>query len=90
MPLQEKWLLENWTALNVNVALPIGAAFDYLAGRTYRAPRWMTDHGFEWLGRLIVEPERLWRRYLIGNPLFIWRVVAERLGYKPWLTRKPD
>jgi len=40
----------------------------------------MTDHGLEWLGRLIIEPRRLWRRYLIGNPLFLWRVLKQRLG----------
>ncbi|MCP4541880.1 MAG: hypothetical protein GY832_32525 [Chloroflexi bacterium] len=40
----------------------------------------MTDHGLEWLGRLIIDPRRLWRRYLIGNPLFLWRVVKQRLG----------
>ena len=44
------------------------------------SPRWLTDHGLEWLGRLIIEPRRLWRRYLIGNPLFLWRVLKQRLG----------
>lgn len=75
MPLQERWLYENWHDLHVNVALPVGAAFDYLAGVVPRAPRWMTDHGLEWLGRLLIEPRRLWRRYLIGNPLFLWRLL---------------
>ena len=45
-----------------------------------RGPRWMTDRGLEWLGRLIIEPRRLWKRYLIGNPLFLWRVLKQRLG----------
>jgi len=67
MPVQEKWLKENWPRLNCRVALPIGAAFDYLAGTTRRAPHWLTDHGFEWLGRLLVEPGRLWRRYVVGT-----------------------
>jgi N-acetylglucosaminyldiphosphoundecaprenol N-acetyl-beta-D-mannosaminyltransferase len=40
----------------------------------------MTDHGLEWLGRFLIEPRRLWRRYLIGNPLFLWRVLKQRLG----------
>jgi hypothetical protein len=44
------------------------------------APPWRTDHGQEWLGRLIIEPRRLWRRYLIGNPLFLWRVLKQRFA----------
>jgi N-acetylglucosaminyldiphosphoundecaprenol N-acetyl-beta-D-mannosaminyltransferase len=80
MPLQERWVLENWQHLDAYVAIPVGAAFDYIAGEVYRVPSWMTDHGFEWLGRLIVEPRRLWKRYIIGNPLFLWRVIKQRLG----------
>lgn len=82
-PLQERWLLENWAQLNPIVALPVGAMFDYLAGETRRAPRWLTDHGLEWLGRLLVEPARLGRRYVLGNPRFLWRVLRQRLGEKP-------
>lgn len=77
-PLQERWLDENWEALQANVALPVGAMFDYLAGNVTRAPRWATDRGLEWLGRLLVEPRRLWRRYLVGNPKFFWRVLFRR------------
>lgn len=80
MPVQEYWLEENWDKIDANVAIPAGALFDYLSGRVYRAPRWITDHGFEWLARLIVEPRRLWKRYVIGNPLFLLRVILERLG----------
>ncbi len=80
MPLQERWLADNLQRLNVRVALPVGAAFDYVAGEVRRAPRWMTDHGLEWLGRLVVEPRRLWKRYLLGIPLFFWRVLLQRLG----------
>lgn len=79
MPLQELWLRDNWCHLDVNVALSCGALFDYVADRTPRPPEWMRQHGFEWLGRLIIEPRRLWRRYLIGNPLFLWRVLRQRL-----------
>jgi N-acetylglucosaminyldiphosphoundecaprenol N-acetyl-beta-D-mannosaminyltransferase len=78
MPLQEQWLKDNWDSLNVNVALTCGALFDYLSGEIKRGPKWMTDHGFEWLSRLFIEPRRLWRRYLLGNPLFFWRVFKER------------
>jgi N-acetylglucosaminyldiphosphoundecaprenol N-acetyl-beta-D-mannosaminyltransferase len=75
MPVQEKWILENIASLQVNIAFPAGALFDYLSGEVQRAPRWMTDNGLEWLGRLMIEPGRLWRRYLVGNPLFLWRIL---------------
>lgn len=74
MPMQEHWILENFHSLDVRIAIPVGALFDYLSGTLPRAPRWMTDNGFEWLGRLIIEPRRLWKRYIVGNPLFFWRL----------------
>ena len=77
---QEKWLVENWDDLNVRIAMTGGAVFDFISGEVPRAPRWMTDHGLEWLGRLILEPRRMWRRYLLGNPIFLWRVLLQRLG----------
>jgi len=80
MPMQERWLLENWERIEANIALTGGAVFDYVSGELHRAPRWMTDHGLEWLGRLIIEPRRLWRRYIVGNPLFLYRVLKQRLG----------
>jgi N-acetylglucosaminyldiphosphoundecaprenol N-acetyl-beta-D-mannosaminyltransferase len=61
------------------VILCIGAAFDFLAGTSRRAPRWMQAYGLEWLYRLVAEPRRLWRRYLIGNPRFVAGVVADRV-----------
>lgn len=80
MPIQEKWLQDNIDRLEIRVAMPGGAVFDYMSGRVRRAPRWMTEHGLEWLGRFLREPRRLWRRYLIGNPLFLLRIMQERLG----------
>lgn len=80
MPLQEKWLNENWHKLNVKVALPVGALLDYLAGSKRRPPQWMARHGLEWAGRLISEPGRLWKRYLIGIPRFFFSVLWLRLG----------
>jgi N-acetylglucosaminyldiphosphoundecaprenol N-acetyl-beta-D-mannosaminyltransferase len=80
MPLQERWLMKNWQRLDVRVALTGGAVFDYTSGRLRRGPRLLTDYGFEWLVRLLIEPRRLWRRYLIGNPLFLLRVLKQRLG----------
>ena len=78
MPLQEQWLSENWGRIEANVALTGGAVFDYLSGELQRAPEWMTGNGLEWLGRLLIEPRRLWRRYLVGNPIFLSRVLKER------------
>ncbi len=80
MPAQEYWLMENRDRLDVNVAVTVGAMLDFVAGATPRGPRWLTDRGLEWLSRLVTEPRRLWRRYLIGIPLFFFRVLRERLG----------
>ncbi|WP_166173398.1 WecB/TagA/CpsF family glycosyltransferase [Rubrobacter tropicus] len=79
MPLQERWLMENLENLNVGAALTGGAFLDYAAGNLRRGPRLLTDNGLEWLARLLVEPRRLWRRYLLGNPVFLARVVGQRL-----------
>jgi len=80
MPLQERWLMENWDRLEVNTAITLGAVFDYISGELKRSPGWFNKHGMEWLGRLIIEPRRLWKRYLIGNPLYLWRVIRHRIG----------
>ncbi len=80
MPLQERWLMENRERIDAGVALTGGAVFDYVSGRLRRGPRLLTRGGFEWLARLFAEPRRLWRRYLIGNPLFLLRVLRQRLG----------
>lgn len=80
MPTQERWLMENWPALRVNVALTAGAALDYVSGRLRRPPYALRAVGLEWLGRLLIEPKRLWRRYIIGNPQFLYRVLLERAG----------
>lgn len=80
MPTQERWLMENWNRVETNIALTGGAVFDYVSGNLRRAPSWMTDNGMEWLGRVLIEPRRLWRRYLIGNPLFLWRIFLQRFG----------
>lgn len=80
MPLQERWLMRNRRRLNAKVALTGGAAFDYVAGDLFRGPRLLTDNGFEWLARLLIEPRRLWRRYLVGNPLFLARVLRQRFS----------
>ena len=79
MPLQEQWLKENWAAIDAHVALCGGAFLDYVAGDLRRPPGWMSKVSLEWLGRLLIEPRRLWRRYVIGNPIFLLRVLRQRL-----------
>ena len=83
MPPQERWLMENRSRLDVGAALTGGAVFDYVSGRLSRGPGLLTGNGFEWLARLFAEPRRLWRRYLLGNPLFLLRVFRERIGVSP-------
>lgn len=77
MPMQEFWIEENFDRLAAHVILPAGSMIDYTAGRKGLAPRWMANHGMEWLFRLLQEPGRLWKRYLIGNPLFMVRILWE-------------
>lgn len=83
MPLQEQWATVNRAQLQPRVVLCGGAVFDYISGNLARGPDWMTQHGWEWLARLAIEPRRLWRRYLLGNPLFLWRVLRQKLGWLP-------
>jgi N-acetylglucosaminyldiphosphoundecaprenol N-acetyl-beta-D-mannosaminyltransferase len=73
MPIQERWLAENISKLNANVLLSGGAVFDFISGDVPRGPRLLVDNGFEWLARLVRDPRRLWRRYVIGNPVFMYR-----------------
>jgi len=80
MPLQEFWLAENWEKVEANVALTGGAVFDYVSGELRRGPRFLVDNNLEFLARLFVEPRRLWRRYILGNTLFLLRVLRQRLA----------
>ena len=77
-PKQEKWAYSHWNELNIHCHVgTIGAVFDFFAGTVERAPIWWQEHGLEWLYRLIKEPKRMWRRYIIGNSLFLWNMVKE-------------
>ena len=78
-PKQERWMAQNRQALNASVLLGIGAAFDFHAGGVPQAPRWMQPLCLEWLFRLIAEPRRLWKRYLINNPQFLWLAALQGL-----------
>ena len=78
-PKQEKWTYSHWMELNIHCHVgTIGAVFDFYAGTARRAPLWWQKHGLEWLYRLLKEPKRMWRRYVIGNPLFIWNMIREK------------
>lgn len=79
-PKQEQWMLENSRRLPNAILIGIGAAFDFHTGDVKRAPIWMRSLGLEWLHRLISEPRRLWRRYLVLAPQFIWLSLSEALS----------
>ena len=79
-PQQELWIADNLPATGCRLAFGVGALFDFVTGNARRAPHWIRATRMEWLYRLFQEPRRLWRRYLIGNPLFIFRVLAQRLS----------
>ena len=79
-PAQENWIERHLEATGARFALGVGGSFDHLSGLQRRAPAWMQRAGLEWLHRLAREPRRLWRRYLIGNTLFVWLVVKQMLS----------
>ncbi len=76
-PKQERWMYAHRARLQVPVLMGVGAAFDLNTGRVRQAPRWIRENGFEWLFRLLAEPRRLWRRYIIGGSSFVWNVCLE-------------
>lgn len=80
-PKQERWMAAHHGRINA-VMIGVGAAFDFLAGNVKRAPKWMREHGLEWLHRLWSEPRRLWRRYLITNSIFLYAASMQLLSRK--------
>jgi len=79
-PAQEYWIAANLARTGARFALGVGGSFDHLSGLARRAPAWMQRSGLEWFYRFLREPRRLWRRYLIGNAIFIWLVGKQALG----------
>ena len=73
MPIQEKWIYDNRSRIEAPVVIPVGAMLDWVTGFSRRGPRWLTDRGGEWLARLGTQPGHVGRRYVLGNPLFLWR-----------------
>ena len=80
-PKQERWMYENKEALPGIVLVGVGAAFDFHSGRVRQAPEWMQRHGLEWLFRLLMEPSRLWRRYVLITPRFLPLWALQRCGF---------
>jgi N-acetylglucosaminyldiphosphoundecaprenol N-acetyl-beta-D-mannosaminyltransferase len=83
-PKQEKFMDQYLPKLDTKLMLGVGAAFDIHTGRIKDAPYWMKLIGVQWLHRLYQDPKRLWRRYLINNPKFVYRIALELLGIGKW------
>lgn len=81
-PKQERWMSAHLGRLTAPVMVGVGAAFDFHAGLKAQAPVWMQRNGLEWLFRLVTEPRRLWKRYLINNPSFMALIVMQELGLR--------
>lgn len=81
-PKQELWMYENYKKLNRGVMIGVGAGFDYLAGNIKHAPHWMKNYSLEWFYRLIQDPRRLWKRYLVTNSLFLYYIFLEFTGLR--------
>jgi N-acetylglucosaminyldiphosphoundecaprenol N-acetyl-beta-D-mannosaminyltransferase len=73
-PIQEQWLIENRSNLNTRTALAVGGLFDFYSGSIPRSPLWMRELGLEWIWRLMQDPVGKWQRYVIGNPLYLYRL----------------
>ncbi|WP_192247290.1 WecB/TagA/CpsF family glycosyltransferase [Mesorhizobium silamurunense] len=83
VPRQELWIARHIDARHCTLPIAVGALLDFLSGTVPRAPLWMRRLRLEWLFRLWIEPGRLWRRYVVGNPLFLWRVLKQKLSHGP-------
>lgn len=81
-PKQDLWMHRYRSRLNAPLLVAVGAAFDFFTGRQQQAPRWMQQSGLEWAYRLAAEPRRLWRRYLIYNPKFLWQLALQLSGVR--------
>ena len=89
VPVQEYWIGRNAASTGATVTVGVGGLFDYYSGRIPRAPAWMRRCGLEWVFRLIQEPSRLWRRYLVGNLVFLARIGRDRLAGSTTNTASP-
>ena len=85
-PKQEKWVLENAESLQTHLIGSIGAVFDFYAGVKQRPPQWMIRLGLEWFGRLVSDPRHTWKRYVIYNPVYVWKIIQIKWGRKKSTT----
>ena len=83
-PKQERFMAEYLPRLDTTLMFGVGAAFDFHSGRVRQAPRWIQRSGLEWLYRMCSEPRRLARRYLVNNPLFLWRIAGQLVGLRKY------
>ena len=88
-PKQELWMADFRERLDAPVLIGVGAAFDFHAGTVRQAPRWMQPLCLEWLFRLLVEPRRLWKRYLVNNPKFLVALSLQALGLRHYDMESP-
>jgi len=88
-PRQERWLADHSGAIDAPVRWCVGGLFDYLAGCERRAPAWLCRLGGEWVFRLCVDPVGKWRRYGVGNPLFVWRALRWGISRSGAAARRP-
>jgi N-acetylglucosaminyldiphosphoundecaprenol N-acetyl-beta-D-mannosaminyltransferase len=79
-PKQERWIYKYRNEYKVPVSIGVGVSFEFVSGMVKRAPLWMQRGGLEWFWRLMMEPKRLWKRYLIDDPIFFWLVFKQKLG----------
>jgi N-acetylglucosaminyldiphosphoundecaprenol N-acetyl-beta-D-mannosaminyltransferase len=88
-PKQELWIAKYKDKLpNIKIFLAVGAAIDFAAGHKERSPEWMSEMGLEWLHRLLSEPRRLWKRYLIDDMPFVWLILRQKFkAYKKPLNQ---
>lgn len=78
-PRQELWIASSLEAMAVPVSIGVGGSFDVIAGVRPDAPAWARGHGLEWAWRLAQNPRNLWKRYLVTNPWFVWRLLRARI-----------
>ena len=81
-PKQEYWIYQNYQKIKVPISIGIGVSFELVSDMVKRAPKRMQNLGLEWLFRLTVEPSRLWKRYIVGNPKFVWLVIKQKMQSK--------
>lgn len=89
-PKQEKWIYKHKDIYNVPVSIGIGVSFEFIAGMVKRAPIWMQKSGLEWFWRLLMEPKKLWKRYLINDTQFFFLILKQKIRQKKYLNFHND